>query len=47
MNCPKCGAPMLPGAAFCGGCGYRVTPDAGVAISMPRRGGPLNCITTG
>jgi len=23
MNCPKCGAQVLPGAAFCGGCGQR------------------------
>jgi uncharacterized protein (TIGR00266 family) len=30
MNCPKCGAPMLPGAVFCGSCGYRLSPaDAG------------------
>lgn len=24
MNCPKCSATMLPGAVFCGGCGYRL-----------------------
>src|SRR4051812_27897537 len=24
MNCPKCGASLLPGAVFCGGCGYRL-----------------------
>jgi uncharacterized protein (TIGR00266 family) len=24
MNCPKCGVQMLPGASFCGSCGYRV-----------------------
>jgi uncharacterized protein (TIGR00266 family) len=24
MNCPKCGATLLPGAVFCGGCGYRL-----------------------
>ncbi len=24
MNCPKCGAQLLPGAVFCGGCGYRL-----------------------
>lgn len=31
MNCPKCGAQMLPGSTFCGGCGYRLdtsTPPA-------------------
>ena len=24
MNCPKCGAPLLPGSTFCGGCGYKL-----------------------
>lgn len=24
MNCPKCGAQMLPDAVFCGGCGFRL-----------------------
>lgn len=24
MNCPKCGAQMMQGAVFCGGCGYRL-----------------------
>jgi uncharacterized protein (TIGR00266 family) len=24
MNCPKCGAPLLPGAQFCGSCGTRL-----------------------
>ena len=28
MNCPKCGAPLLSGSTFCGGCGNRF--DAGV-----------------
>ena len=27
MNCPKCGAPLLAGSTFCGGCGNRL--DAG------------------
>src|SRR6267142_2364116 len=31
MNCAKCGAPMLPGATFCGGCGTRV--DAAAPVS--------------
>jgi hypothetical protein len=36
MNCPKCGAPMLPGAVFCGGCGYRVSPaDASGTTPSP------------
>ncbi|MEP6569249.1 MAG: TIGR00266 family protein [Acidobacteriota bacterium] len=26
MNCPKCGAQLLPGATFCGGCGNRMEP---------------------
>src|SRR6185436_17945341 len=30
MNCPKCGAQLLPAASFCGGCGYRLQP-AGAA----------------
>ncbi len=34
MNCPKCGAQMLPGAGFCGGCGHRVEAQAG-AQSVP------------
>jgi uncharacterized protein (TIGR00266 family) len=29
MNCPKCGTQMLPGASFCGSCGYRVDAPAG------------------
>ncbi|HKP48053.1 MAG TPA: zinc ribbon domain-containing protein, partial [Pyrinomonadaceae bacterium] len=28
MNCPKCGAPLLQGAGFCGACGYRLTAAA-------------------
>ena len=24
MNCPKCGAPLLPDAGFCGGCGHKL-----------------------
>ncbi len=24
MNCPKCNAPLLPNAQFCGGCGYQM-----------------------
>ncbi len=27
MNCPKCGAQILPGAGFCGGCGYRLDAE--------------------
>jgi uncharacterized protein (TIGR00266 family) len=28
MNCPKCGAQLLPGATFCGGCGNRLQAGA-------------------
>ncbi|HEV7474026.1 MAG TPA: TIGR00266 family protein [Pyrinomonadaceae bacterium] len=28
MNCPKCGAQLLQGAVFCGGCGYRLESSA-------------------
>ena len=34
MNCPKCGAQLLPGAGFCGGCGYRLEAT-GAALSAP------------
>ncbi|HSS19324.1 MAG TPA: TIGR00266 family protein [Pyrinomonadaceae bacterium] len=33
MNCPKCGAQLLPGAVFCGGCGYRI--EAAAAPAAP------------
>ena len=38
MNCPKCGAQMLPGASFCGSCGYRV--DASAAPPGAPQSGP-------
>jgi len=31
-SCPHCGAPILPGRAFCGSCGNRVLPDTDVSI---------------
>ncbi len=31
MNCPKCGAPVLQGAAFCGACGQRFQAAAPAA----------------
>lgn len=31
MNCPKCGAQLLQGAVFCGGCGYRLETAAAPA----------------
>jgi len=37
MNCPKCGAQMLPDAVFCGGCGFRLetTNPPPVAAGQP------------
>src|SRR4030095_6910280 len=37
MNCPKCGAPLLDGAVFCGTCGYRLNADAGAAAAGSSR----------
>ncbi len=34
MNCPKCGAPLMQGATFCGGCGNRMAPS-----TSPQAGG--------
>lgn len=34
MNCPKCGAPLMQGATFCGGCGNRMAP-----ATSPQAGG--------
>jgi uncharacterized protein (TIGR00266 family) len=42
MTCSKCGAQMLPGASFCGGCGYRLdaasTPTASPATATESAG---------
>ena len=40
MNCPKCGAQLLPDATFCGGCGNRLAaaPPAPPAASAPAAG---------
>ena len=42
MNCPKCGAQILPGAGFCGGCGYRLeaagAPQATARAAAPAGG---------
>ncbi|HEX8140251.1 MAG TPA: TIGR00266 family protein [Pyrinomonadaceae bacterium] len=38
MNCPQCGASLLPNAQFCGGCGYRLTAGAQPAQSAPQQG---------
>ncbi|HZB43939.1 MAG TPA: TIGR00266 family protein [Pyrinomonadaceae bacterium] len=31
MNCPRCGAGLLPGAQFCGACGARMADNEGAA----------------
>lgn len=46
MNCPRCGAQLLSGSTFCGGCGYRLegspqanaTADHGIKIDADSRG---------
>lgn len=38
MTCPKCGAQMLPGASFCGSCGYRVDAQSPVQAAPPSGG---------
>ncbi|MDQ2975865.1 MAG: TIGR00266 family protein [Acidobacteriota bacterium] len=39
MNCPKCGASLLPGAVFCGGCGYRLEATAGAPAQAAQPAG--------
>lgn len=34
MNCPKCNAPLLPDAKFCGACGFRMN-GAGAPAARP------------
>ncbi|HYS05687.1 MAG TPA: trypsin-like peptidase domain-containing protein [Candidatus Dormibacteraeota bacterium] len=36
-TCPKCGAPLEPGAQFCGRCGYRLEKPAVPALATPDR----------
>jgi uncharacterized protein (TIGR00266 family) len=38
MNCPQCGASLLPNAQFCGGCGYRLTAQAQANQGTPPQG---------
>jgi uncharacterized protein (TIGR00266 family) len=40
MNCPKCGAPLLQGAVFCGSCGYRLETAGQPAASNAPAGFP-------
>lgn len=39
MTCPKCGAPLLQGAVFCGSCGYRLEAGSQGAANAARPGG--------
>ncbi len=39
MTCPKCGAPLLQGAVFCGSCGYRLEAGAPPKPAAPQPGG--------
>lgn len=39
MICPKCGAQILPGAGFCGGCGYRLEAAAPASPGSAARPG--------
>src|SRR5919106_2679954 len=34
MNCPKCGAQLLPGSTFCGACGHRLAPAAPQSVTQ-------------
>jgi len=36
-TCPKCGAPLEPGALFCGRCGYRLEASAAPQVGVPDR----------
>lgn len=39
MNCPRCGNITVPGAAFCGECGLKLTPPQGNSLQdMLKRG---------
>ncbi len=38
MNCPKCGAQLMQGAVFCGGCGYKFSGAAPSAAGTPGHG---------
>lgn len=36
MNCPKCGAPLLPDAGFCGGCGHKLQAATAPPAAAPQ-----------
>jgi uncharacterized protein (TIGR00266 family) len=40
MTCPKCGAPLLQGAVFCGSCGYRLESTSHAATAAQPGGFP-------
>src|SRR6267142_6066135 len=42
MNCPQCGALLLQGAVFCGGCGYKVQASAQQPASTGQRPAPAS-----
>jgi class 3 adenylate cyclase len=35
MGCPTCGAPLVPGARFCGNCGTRLVSDDSESVAQP------------
>jgi S1-C subfamily serine protease len=44
--CPKCGAPLEPGALFCGRCGYKLEkPAAGAPAAPDKHGAVVQVIT--
>ena len=44
--CPKCGAPLEPGALFCGRCGYKLEKPAPAAPAAPDRHGAVVQVVT-
>ena len=36
MNCPKCNAPLLPNAQFCGACGFQMAQQSGSHAPPPQ-----------
>jgi len=43
--CPKCGAPIEPGAAFCGRCGYKLEGAAAPASGLDPRNAVVQVVT--
>jgi hypothetical protein len=39
MNCPKCAAQLLPGAVFCGSCGFRLDASTQPSAAAAAPGG--------